>query len=145
VKTLHLGTRGSRLALVQGELIAKRLRQRGVAVELVTIVTEGDMRPIDSPIGDGVFVNDLEEALAGGTIDFAVHSAKDLPLDLGPALPIVAYPQRADPLDALVTRRGETSLAQLPPHARVGTDSARRTAFLLAVRPDLGLPKADRS
>ena len=130
MKTLRLGTRGSRLALVQSELIARRLRQAGVPVELVAIVTQGDLRPIDSPIGDGVFVTDLESALSARTIDLAVHSAKDLPLDQDPELPIVAYPERADPFDALVSRKGETSLAQLPLHARVGTDSARRTAFV---------------
>jgi hydroxymethylbilane synthase len=137
VKRLRLGTRGSRLARIQSGLIAERLRRNGVEVEMVTIVTAGDLRPTDAPIDDGVFVRDIEQALLAREIDLAVHSAKDLPLELHPALPIVAYPQRADPRDALVTRGGESWLEQLEQGARVGTDSARRTAFVRAIRPDL--------
>ena len=137
MKRLRLGTRPSRLALIQSGLVAARLRQQGADVELVTIVTEGDLRPQDAPIRDGVFVKDLEHALLTGEIDLAVHSAKDLPLDPDPRLPIAAYPERADPLDALVTRAGERSVQDLPLGARVGTDSPRRSAFLRAIRPDL--------
>jgi hydroxymethylbilane synthase len=137
MKRLRLGTRPSRLALIQSELVAARLRHRGTEVDLVTIHTEGDLRPQDAPIKDGVFVKNLEHALLSGEIDLAVHSAKDLPLDPDPRLPIAAYPERADPLDALVTRAGERSLQALPPGARVGTDSPRRSAFLRAIRPDL--------
>ena len=137
MRSLRLGTRPSRLALIQSELVASRLRQLGIDVELVTIYTEGDLRPKDAPITDGVFVKDLERALLAGEIDLAVHSAKDLPMDPDPGLPIAAYPQRADPLDALVTRGGERSVAELPPGARVGTDSPRRSAFLRAMRQDL--------
>src|SRR2546427_9876401 len=137
MRRLRLGTRGSRLALVQSALVANRLRQHGTDVELVRIVTEGDLRPKDSPIRDGVFVKDLESALLGGEIDLAVHSAKDLPLDPDPALPIAAYPERADALDALVTIKGLRSVQELAPRARVGTDSPRRGAFLRAIRPDL--------
>jgi len=118
-------------------LVAARLRERGTEVDLVTILTEGDLRPRDAPIKDGVFVKDLEHALLSGEIDLAVHSAKDLPLDPNPRLPIAAYPERADPLDALVTRAGERSVEALPPGARVGTDSPRRSAFLRAIRPDM--------
>ncbi|TMC71209.1 MAG: hydroxymethylbilane synthase [Chloroflexi bacterium] len=137
MRRLRLGTRSSRLALVQSGLVAGRLRQDGIEVELVTIVTEGDLRQRDSPIKDGVFVKDLEHALVAGEIDLAVHSAKDLPLDPDPQLPIAAYPERADPLDALVTRSGECSVTELSRAARVGTDSPRRSAFLRAIRPDL--------
>src|SRR5262249_41161702 len=111
----------------------------GVPSELVEIVTEGDLRPKDSPITDGVFVADLEQALRAGEIDIAVHSTKDVPLDLDPTLPLVAYPDRADPRDVLVTRLGERSITELPYRARVGTDSPRRTAFALAARPDLAI------
>jgi hydroxymethylbilane synthase len=139
VRRLRLGTRPSRLALIQSGLIAARLREAGAEVELVTIYTEGDLRPQDAPIRDGVFVKDLEHALLAGEVDLAVHSAKDLPLDPDPLLPIAAYPQRADPFDVLVTRLGERSVAELPLGARVGTDSPRRSAFLRAMRPDLSV------
>ncbi len=134
---LRLGTRGSRLALVQSELVAQRLWQAGHEVDLVTIVTEGDVRPVDMSPGEGVFVTALERALVAGEIDLAVHSAKDVPLDERPELLIAAYPERADPRDALVTRRGGSTLATLASGATVGTDSPRRTGFLRAARPDL--------
>ena len=135
--TIRLGTRGSRLALVQSELVAARLRARGHDVELVPIVTEGDVRPADMAPGEGVFVAAIARALLAGEVDVAVHSAKDVPLEEEPGLMIAAYPERADPRDALITRRGGGSLASLPQGAIVGTDSPRRTGFLLAARPDL--------
>ncbi len=134
---LRLGTRGSRLALRQSRLVADRLRARGVAVELVTIVADGDVRAPDAPIGEGIFVTALERALARGEIDLAVHSAKDLPLDEDPRTMIAAYPERADPRDALVIGGRATSLEDLPKGARVGTDSPRRAGFVRFLRPDL--------
>ena len=135
--TIRLGTRGSRLALVQSELIAARLREQGHEVELVPIVTEGDVRPVDMSPGEGVFVAAIARALLAGEVDVAVHSAKDVPLEEEPGLMIAAYPERADPRDVLITREGGGSLASLPHGAIVGTDSPRRTGFLLAARPDL--------
>jgi hydroxymethylbilane synthase len=135
--TIRLGTRGSKLALVQSELVAERLRSAGHDVELVPIVTEGDMRPIDISPGEGVFVEAIARALLFEEIDLAVHSAKDVPLEGDPDLLIAAYPERADPRDALITRRGADSLESLPRGATVGTDSPRRAGFLLAARPDL--------
>jgi hydroxymethylbilane synthase len=135
--TIRLGTRGSRLALVQSELVAERLRAAGHEVELVPMVTEGDVRPIDMSPGEGVFVAAIARALLYGDIDVAVHSAKDVPLDEDPGLAIAAYPERADPRDALITRLGGGSLQSLPRGAIVGTDSPRRAGFLLAARPDL--------
>jgi hydroxymethylbilane synthase len=135
--TIRLGTRGSRLALVQSELIATRLREHGVEVDLVPIVTEGDIRPTDMSPGEGVFVAAIARALLAGEVDIAVHSAKDVPLVEEPDLVIAAYPERADPRDALITRHGGESLAALAKGAIVGTDSPRRTGFLLARRPDL--------
>jgi hydroxymethylbilane synthase len=137
VTALRLGTRGSRLALVQSELVAERLRGAGHDVELVPIVTEGDVRPTDMSPGEGVFVAAIARALLAGEIDIAVHSAKDVPLEEEPGLAIAAYPERADPRDALITRRGGGSLESLPRGAIVGTDSPRRAGFLLAARPDL--------
>jgi hydroxymethylbilane synthase len=135
--TIRLGTRGSKLALVQSELVAERLRAAGHEVELVPMVTEGDVRPIDMSPGEGVFVAAIARALLSGDIDLAVHSAKDVPLEEDPGLAIAAYPERADPRDALITRRGGGSLESLPLGAIVGTDSPRRAGFLLAARPDL--------
>lgn len=134
---VRLGTRGSRLALVQSELFARRLREAGHDVVVVSIVTEGDVRPIDMSPGEGVFVAALARALIAGDIDIAVHSAKDIPLEEDPELVIAAYPERADPRDALVTRNGDQSLEVLRSGATVGTDSPRRAGFLLAARPDL--------
>jgi hydroxymethylbilane synthase len=135
--TIRLGTRGSRLALVQSELVARRLRAAGHDVELVAIVTDGDVRPIDMSPGEGVFVVAIARALLADEIDIAVHSAKDVPLEEDPGLAIAAYPERADPRDALITRRGGASLQGLPSGAVVGTDSPRRAGFVLASRPDL--------
>jgi hydroxymethylbilane synthase len=136
-KPIRLGTRGSRLALLQSELVAVRLREAGHDVELVPIVTEGDTRPIDMSPGEGVFVAAIARALLAGDVDIAVHSAKDVPLDEDPGLLIAAYPERADPSDVLITRSGRETLASLARGATVGTDSPRRTGFLLAARPDL--------
>src|SRR5216683_2359230 len=131
-RRLRLGTRGSRLALVQSELVADRLRKAGYDVDLVPIVTEGDVRPVDMSPGEGVFVAAIARALINGEIDIAVHSAKDVPLDEDPGLVIGAYPERADPRDVLITRSGRASLESLAQDAVVGTDSPRRTGFLLA-------------
>jgi hydroxymethylbilane synthase len=87
--------------------------------------------------GEGVFVAAIARALLAGEVDMAVHSAKDVPLEEEPGLLIAAYPERADPRDVLITRNGGGSLASLPHGATVGTDSPRRTGFLLAARPDL--------
>jgi hydroxymethylbilane synthase len=137
VRKLRLGTRGSRLALIQSELAAARLRALGVEVELVEIVTEGDLRPVGMSAGEGVFVAALERQLAAGHVDLAVHSAKDVPLRLHPDLVIGAYPERIDARDVLVTRSGHDSLQGLAPGAVVGTDSPRRAGFVLSRRPDL--------
>src|SRR5216683_2043754 len=134
---LRLGTRGSRLALVQSELVADRLRAAGYDVELVPIVTEGDLRPADMSPGEGVFVAAIARALLNDEVDIAVHSAKDVPLDEEPGLVIAAYSERADPRDVLITKGGRASLESLAQAAVVGTDSPRRTGFLLAARPDL--------
>jgi hydroxymethylbilane synthase len=136
-KRLRLGTRGSRLALVQSGLVADRLRRAGYEVDLVPIVTEGDVRPVDMSPGEGVFVAAIASALLKGEVDIAVHSAKDVPLDEEPGLVIAAYSERADPRDVLLTKGGRALLESLAKGAIVGTDSPRRTGFLLAARPDL--------
>jgi hydroxymethylbilane synthase len=127
--SLRIGTRGSALALAQARLVADRLEGD---VELVTITSSGDRAERE---GDkSRWIAELEEALQRGEIDLAVHSAKDVPGDLGDGLAIVAVPERADARDVLC---GATAIADLPAGARVGTSSLRRRALLAAVRDDL--------
>jgi hydroxymethylbilane synthase len=130
---MRIGTRKSALALEQARMVQAGLAARGVESELVTFTTLGDQRPEASflSIGaKGLFTAELEDALARGAIDCAVHSLKDLPTD---ATRIVAVLPRADPRDVVVG----TPLADLPRGARVGTSSLRRRAQLAALRPDL--------
>jgi hydroxymethylbilane synthase len=134
---VRLGTRGSLLARAQSEWFASRLRAAGHEVEVILIVTEGDVRKPDTTPGEGIFVAAIASAVADGEIDVGVHSAKDVPLEEDRGLVIAAYPQRADPRDALVTRSGGRSLATLAASSRVGTDSPRRAGFVLAARPDV--------
>lgn len=135
-RPLRLGTRGSTLARIQSTIVADLLRSHGIDVELVTIVTAGDLRKPDMAWGEGAFTGALEAGLRDRTIDLAVHSAKDVPIEPEADLVTAAYPDRADARDALVTT-GARSLAALPPGSVVGTDSPRRTGFLRAARPDL--------
>jgi hydroxymethylbilane synthase len=125
---IRLGTRGSALARAQASWVAERLEEE---VELVAITTSGDRGSRDDK---SRFVKELEDALLAGTVDLAVHSAKDLPGELPAGLSIVGVPERADPYDALC---GARSLDELPPGAVVGTASLRRRAQLLALREDL--------
>src|SRR6266581_186447 len=134
---IRLGTRGSRLALIQSELVARLLREAGHDVELVPIVTEGDVRPAGMIPGEGIFVAAIANALLAGEVDIAVHSAKDVPLVEDPGLVIAAYTERADARDAFVTKAGNMALDTLDTGSTVGTDSPRRTGFVLAARPDL--------
>jgi hydroxymethylbilane synthase len=120
-------------------MVADALRRHGFPVELVTIVTDGDVRPPDTAWGEGAFVGAIELALIEGLIDLAVHSAKDVPITQAPGLVIAAYPLRADPRDTIVLppRKTLARLDDLPGGSVIGTDSPRRTGFLLAARPDL--------
>jgi hydroxymethylbilane synthase len=138
---IAIGSRGSALALAQARLVDEALRSRGHASRIVIIETEGDRRAPDTAWGEGAFVTAIERALSDRRIDVAVHSAKDVPTEEDPRLSIGAYLPRADPRDALVVRAGATAgrVDDLPPGSRVGTDSPRRTGFLLARRPDLVL------
>ncbi len=135
---LRLGTRRSPLARTQSGWVADLLRARGHEVELVDVVTEGDLSP--APLtqigGTGVFVSALRVALRQGRIDLAVHSLKDLPVAPEPELVLAAVPVREDPRDVLVAGPGMT-FAQLPTGASIGTGSPRRAAQLQVARPDL--------
>lgn len=139
--TVRIGTRGSALALAQARLVAVALDRAGVPTAMVVIETEGDRRAPDTAWGEGAFVSALELALREGRVDVAVHSAKDIPTDHEDGLVLAAFLPRADPRDALVLRKGDPTrtLADLPGGARVGTDSPRRSGFILARRPDLVL------
>ncbi|MBT3218361.1 MAG: hydroxymethylbilane synthase [Proteobacteria bacterium] len=134
---LRLGTRGSELAMVQSGLVAQLVTEKtGREVELVTIRTKGD-RIVDRPLsqigGKGLFTKAIEDAIIDGTVDFAVHSMKDMPSEQPDELVIGAVPPRADPRDGLVGRK----LGDLPAGSVVGTGSARRLMQIRRLRPDI--------
>ena len=148
IPTLRIGTRGSELALWQANHIADQLRARGHNVSVEIIRTTGDRMqdpsfkapatfddgsPLDAK---GIFIKEIEDALAAGRIDVAVHSLKDLPTQLDPRFTLAAIPARADARDAFVCE-SFWGLHMLPMGARIGTTSPRRKAMLLALRPDL--------
>jgi len=136
---IAIGSRGSRLALAQAKLVVDALEHAGRISRIVVVETEGDRRAPDAAWGEGAFVAAIERALLAGRVDVAIHSAKDVPTDEDPRLRIASYLPREDPRDALVVRTDapERRLDDLRPGSRVGTDSPRRTGFLLARRPDL--------
>jgi hydroxymethylbilane synthase len=140
---LRIGSRGSQLALWQANHIARLLRGQGHLVEIEIIKTTGDrlqeitFAQVGALTGTkGMFTKEIEEALAEGRIDLAVHSLKDLPTELPEPFALAATPPRVDPRDVFVSVRYE-SLAQLPQGARVGTSSQRRRAQLKRLRPDI--------
>ena len=138
---LRIGSRGSQLALWQANHIASLLRERGHAVEIEIIHTTGD-KITDVALAKvgtkGMFTKEIEEALAAGRVDLAVHSLKDLPTELPPGFEIAAITEREDPRDAFCSRF-YAKLEDLPCGARVGTSSLRRQAQLRAIRPDLDI------
>ncbi|MBI5966462.1 MAG: hydroxymethylbilane synthase [Deltaproteobacteria bacterium] len=136
----RLGTRASLLALHQANWVKSQLEEQHPEVEvtLVHIKTAGDK--IDIPLfqvgGKGLFVKEIENALLRGEVDLAVHSAKDLPAIIPEGLMLMAFPQREDPRDVLISKDGR-KWSDLPPKGKVGTGSLRRRAQLLHLRPDL--------
>ena len=140
-RTLTIGTRASKLALAQTEIVRAALLRLApdLDIRIEHITTRGDAvqdRPLSEIGGNGVFVTQIEDALRAGRIDLAVHSAKDLSSRLPDDMALAAFLPRADPRDVLVSRDG-ARLADLPPGARVGTSSPRRACQLSALRPDL--------
>ncbi len=138
---LRIATRKSPLALWQSEHVAAALRAAhpGLAIELVPLSTRGDEvldRSLAAIGGKGLFLKELEVAMQHGEADCAVHSLKDVPVELEPGFALAAILARHDPADAFVSTHFET-LAALPEGARVGTSSLRRQAQLRAIRPDL--------
>ena len=142
-ETIRIATRKSPLALWQAEHVAAALRRAhpGLAVEILGMTTRGD-RILDAPLakvgGKGLFVKELEQGLLEGTADIAVHSTKDVPVDLPPGLHLPVVLEREDPRDAFVSNR-YACFADLPQGARVGTSSLRRQCQLAARRPDLDI------
>jgi hydroxymethylbilane synthase len=140
MQQLVIAARGSRLALRQAEHVRDLLaRAHGFDCAITALKTRGDL-VTDAPLhrigGKGLFVKEIEEALLDGRADIAVHSMKDLPVDLPPGLILGAIPARESPFDMLLSAR-RPGLDALPAGARVGTGSLRRGAQLKALRPDL--------
>ena len=139
---IRIGSRGSQLALWQANHIADNLRRHGHDVEIEVIRTTGDRMQQPGFVmpegmdGKGIFIKEIEDALAVGKIDLAVHSLKDLPTQLDARFTLAAIPPRADARDAFVCEP-YWALHTLPHAAKIGTTSPRRRAQLLALRPDL--------
>ncbi|MEG2630029.1 MAG: hydroxymethylbilane synthase [Comamonas sp.] len=136
---LVIATRESRLALWQAEHVQARLQARGHAVELLGMTTKGDQildRSLSKVGGKGLFVKELEVALEEGRAHIAVHSLKDVPMELPEGFVLACVMEREDPRDAFVSPN-YASLADLPQGANVGTSSLRRQVLLQALRPDL--------
>ena len=136
---LVIATRESRLALWQAEHVKALLEQRGHVVSLLGMTTRGDQildRSLSKVGGKGLFVKELELALEEGRADIAVHSLKDVPMDLPDGFTLACVMEREDPRDALVSPN-YASLAELPRGAVVGTSSLRRVVLLRALRADL--------
>ncbi|MDE1761824.1 MAG: hydroxymethylbilane synthase [Candidatus Micrarchaeota archaeon] len=136
-----VGTRGSKLSVIQTEQAVEKIRRHfpEVKFRIQTIKTEGDKKP-DTPLGDfagdGIFTKEIEKALLSERIDIAVHSLKDLPTKIHPKLTIGAILEREDARDVLISH-GNLKLDELPKGATVGTESPRRIAQLLAYRKDI--------
>ena len=137
--SLIIATRESRLALWQAHHVQALLRERGRDVDLLGMTTQGDQildRTLSKVGGKGLFVKELEVALEAGHADLAVHSLKDVPMELPAGFALACVMEREDPRDAWVSSRYD-NLQALPHGAVVGTSSLRRTVLLRALRPDL--------
>ena len=137
MKQLRIGSRESRLAVIQSEQVADYLRSQGVDAPLVTMKTTGDIildRTLDKIGGKGLFVKELDKALLDGRSDLSVHSTKDLPMEIPPELPIVGFSKREDPRDVLVLPEGCTEWDRTKP---VGCASRRRMLQLQDLYPEV--------
>lgn len=137
-KPVVIGSRRSRLAMAQTEQVISQLQRLFPSQEFVikAMMTSGDRVADRFSVGKGIFVKELEEALLAGTIDAAVHSMKDVPVEPRPGLTIAAMPRRADARDAFISFRA-AAWETLATGSRVGTSSVRRAAQLLHCRPDV--------
>ena len=140
--SLKVGTRGSKLAIVQTQIALAALRKSNPSIEceIVTITTRGDVdkRPIFTIDQKGIFEKELNDAVMKGSIDFAVHSLKDLPSDLNDELILASIPKRARPNDVLVNKK-KLKLSDLPNGSIVGTSSLRRAIQIIRRRPELNV------
>ena len=139
-KEIVIGSRGSRLAMIQANLVVAQIRQVNpdIKISISQIITKGDYNhhtQLNHIEGVGIFVKELDEALLENRIDLAVHSLKDIPTQIPSGLRLTAVTKRLDPRDVLVPR-GE-KLAEMAPGSKIGTGSLRRTIQLTAYRPDL--------
>lgn len=137
-RKIRIGSRESRLAVIQSELVMEEIRaaEPEAELELVTMKTTGDRildKPLDLVGGKGLFVKELDAALLVGDCDLTVHSLKDMPMEVPDNLPVLAYSRREDERDVLVLREG---LKELPPHPVIGTSSKRRKLQAGALYPD---------
>jgi hydroxymethylbilane synthase len=138
-RPIVIATRESRLAMWQAEHVQAILQSRGFEVQLLGMTTQGDQildRSLSKVGGKGLFVKELEVALSEGRADIAVHSLKDVPMDMPEGFELACVMEREDPRDAWVSSQ-YASLMDLPQGAVVGTSSLRRTVLLRALRPDL--------
>lgn len=140
MRKVSIGTRSSKLAVIQAQWVLTKLREAtpGLEASLVKITTRGDRESgtaLDKFAGQGVFVKELEKALFDGEIDLAVHSLKDMPTEIPYGLFLAATTARLDPRDVLISRADK--LAGLAPGSKIGTGSLRRSVQLSALRPDL--------
>jgi hydroxymethylbilane synthase len=138
-RPIVIATRESRLAMWQAEHVQAILQSRGFEVQLLGMTTQGDQildRSLSKVGGKGLFVKELEVALSEGRADIAVHSLKDVPMDMPEGFELACVMEREDPRDAWVSSQ-YGSLMDLPQGAVVGTSSLRRTVLLRALRPDL--------
>jgi hydroxymethylbilane synthase len=138
---IRIGTRGSKLALVQAHLVEELLHaaHTDIETEIITITTTGDKileKNLNEIGGKGLFIKEIEEVLLAGNIDIAVHSMKDMPAIIPENMEIACVLKREDPRDALISKIA-TRITDLPQGAVVGTSSPRRAAQALNLRPDL--------
>ena len=141
MKTIRVGSRESRLAVVQSELVMDAIRAAHpeVELELVTMKTTGDKildRTLDKVGGKGLFVKELDAALLDGRVDLTVHSCKDLPMEEDPRIPLAGFSRREDPRDVLVLPQGAE---ELDPSRPIGCASARRAVQLRALFPGVAV------
>ena len=141
-RTIRVGSRESKLAVAQSRLVMEAIAavHPDIQMELVTMKTTGDMildRTLDQIGGKGLFVKELDRALAAGEIDLSVHSLQDLPRELAEGLPLVAFSRRADPRDALVLPQGVEALRE---EGAIGSSSRRRVVQLEALFPKASFP-----
>jgi len=138
---IKIGTRGSKLAIAQSIWVKKRIESvyKDIKVILIKIKTKGD-KILDSPLskigGKGLFVKEIENALLKRDVDIAVHSIKDVPVELPKGLEICVYPKRENPFDAFISNQFN-SIEELPKNARIGTSSLRREVQLKRLYPDI--------